>query len=62
MDPRVDVRIETHMDRYRKSITRYRIAQRKLVKNIRIARRRFRRFGVEVNRTKPLLHNGKKPR
>lgn len=62
MDPRVNVRIEAPMERYRKAIIRCRIEQRKLVKNIRIARRRFRRFGVEVNRTKPLLHNGKKPR
>lgn len=31
-------------------------------KTIRIARRKFRRFTVEVSRTQPLLHNGKKPR
>ena len=62
MGTKQHVRVETNMDRYRKSIIRFRIAQSQLVKNIRIARRRFRRFGVEVNRTKPLLHNGKKPR
>lgn len=62
MGAKQHVRIETNTDGYRKSVARYRIAQKKLVKNIRIARRRFRRFGVEVNRTKPLLHNGKKPR